>query len=413
MLRHGIARDVVTALAAMSRAYRGWGGSAPVTPVSHDGGELAFAGRTFEVLHRPGHSPGDTIFFDARPGELLAGDHLIKHISSNPLISLPLGGRSASPARPPARAADVPGVPAGHAGDAGRARPARPRRRVRRPRAADRRALRHARAPRAQVAGADRRAAALGARHRARRSGATSPSPRPTSRSARCSATSTCCSSAARSSRRSTTASSTSRRRRWTKSRSSSSRCWSRSSCCRPPRGRSTCPTRSCSWSAGRCSACCRGLPEVELNPDLVLVIFLPPLLYSAAFFANLRDLRADLRPITLLSIGLVLATCSWSRSVAHALIDALWPAAFVLGAIVGPTDPVAATAIARRLGVPAAARLDPRGRGAGQRRHRARGLQDRDRRRPAPSPSRCWTPAGSSSGRRRAGSRSGSPSAG
>ena len=96
------------------------------------------------------------------------------------------------------------------------------------------------------------------------------------------------------------------------------------------------------------------GMPEVELDPDLVLVIFLPPLLYSGAFFANLRDLRADLRPITLLSVGLVLATVLVVAAVAHALIDDLsWPAAFVLGAIVGPTDPVAATAIARRLGVP------------------------------------------------------------
>jgi CPA1 family monovalent cation:H+ antiporter len=96
------------------------------------------------------------------------------------------------------------------------------------------------------------------------------------------------------------------------------------------------------------------GMPEVELDPDLVLVIFLPPLLYSGAFFANLRDLRADLRAITLLSVGLVLATVVAVAAVAHALIDDLsWPAAFALGAIVGPTDPVAATAIARRLGVP------------------------------------------------------------
>ncbi len=95
------------------------------------------------------------------------------------------------------------------------------------------------------------------------------------------------------------------------------------------------------------------GLPEVELEPDLVLVIFLPPLLYSGAFFANLRDLRADLRTISLLSIGLVLATMLVVAVVAHELIGLSWPAAFALGAIVGPTDPVAATAIARRLGVP------------------------------------------------------------
>ena len=96
------------------------------------------------------------------------------------------------------------------------------------------------------------------------------------------------------------------------------------------------------------------GLPDVELDPDLVLLIFLPPLLYAAAFFANLRDLRADLRVISLQAIGLVLATMVVVAVVAHELVDGVsWPVAFTLGAIVGPTDPVAATAIARRLGVP------------------------------------------------------------
>jgi CPA1 family monovalent cation:H+ antiporter len=96
------------------------------------------------------------------------------------------------------------------------------------------------------------------------------------------------------------------------------------------------------------------GLPEVAMNPDLVLLIFLPPLLYTSAFFANLNDLRANLRPITLLSVGLVLFTMVLVAVVAHALIDGMsWPVAFTLGAIVGPTDPIAATAIARRLGVP------------------------------------------------------------
>ncbi len=97
MLRHGIPPDVVTALRSVSRAYRGWGGSTHVTTALSDGGELAFAGRTLSVLHRPGHSPSDTIFFDAASGDLLGGDHLIKHISSNPLISKPLGGRSGEP----------------------------------------------------------------------------------------------------------------------------------------------------------------------------------------------------------------------------------------------------------------------------------------------------------------------------
>lgn len=96
------------------------------------------------------------------------------------------------------------------------------------------------------------------------------------------------------------------------------------------------------------------GLSEVKLDPDLVLLLFLPPLLYTSAFFANLRELRTAIRPISLLAIGLVLVTMVAVAVVAHALVDGMsWPAAFALGAIVGPTDPVAGTAIARRLGVP------------------------------------------------------------
>jgi monovalent cation/hydrogen antiporter len=95
------------------------------------------------------------------------------------------------------------------------------------------------------------------------------------------------------------------------------------------------------------------GIPEVELEPDLVLLIFLPPLLYSAAFFSSLRDLRANIRPIGLLSVGLVAVTAVVVAGVAHWAVGLPWAAAFVLGAIVSPTDPVAATAIAERLGVP------------------------------------------------------------
>jgi glyoxylase-like metal-dependent hydrolase (beta-lactamase superfamily II) len=97
MLRHGIPRDVVTALRAVSRSFRGWGGSAPVDRRLADGEELAFAGRTLQALHRPGHSPSDTLFWDAERRVLIGGDHLIGHISSNPLISRPLGGRSGEP----------------------------------------------------------------------------------------------------------------------------------------------------------------------------------------------------------------------------------------------------------------------------------------------------------------------------
>ena len=82
------------------------------------------------------------------------------------------------------------------------------------------------------------------------------------------------------------------------------------------------------------------GIPDVELEPDLVLVLFLPPLLYSAAFFSSLRDLRANLRPISMLAIGLVVVTMCVVAVVAHALIDGLpWAMAFALGAIVAPTD--------------------------------------------------------------------------
>ena len=101
MLRHGVPRDVVTALRAVSRSFRGWGGSATVDCPLADGGTLAFAGRTFEVRHRPGHSPSDTLFWDAEHAVLIGGDHLIKHISSNPLISRPLGGRSGEPGTRP------------------------------------------------------------------------------------------------------------------------------------------------------------------------------------------------------------------------------------------------------------------------------------------------------------------------
>ena len=96
------------------------------------------------------------------------------------------------------------------------------------------------------------------------------------------------------------------------------------------------------------------GVPNVTLEPDLVLMIVLPPLLYSAAFFSSLRDLRRNLRSISLLSVGLVLATTFAVAAIAHALIDDLsWRAAVVLGAIVSPTDPIAATAIAERFNVP------------------------------------------------------------
>src|SRR5688572_22401475 len=95
------------------------------------------------------------------------------------------------------------------------------------------------------------------------------------------------------------------------------------------------------------------GIPEVELEPDLVLLVILPPLLYAAAFFTPLRELRRNVRAISALAVGLVLATMVAVAVVAHEALDFGWAESFVLGAIVSPTDPVAATAIARRLGVP------------------------------------------------------------
>jgi CPA1 family monovalent cation:H+ antiporter len=96
------------------------------------------------------------------------------------------------------------------------------------------------------------------------------------------------------------------------------------------------------------------GMPTVTLNPDVVLVVFLPLLVYAAAFFANLGDIRANMRSITLSSVGLVLATMVAVAIVAHALVDGMpWGAAFALGAIVSPTDPLAGAAIMRRLEFP------------------------------------------------------------
>ena len=95
------------------------------------------------------------------------------------------------------------------------------------------------------------------------------------------------------------------------------------------------------------------GLPSVELPPDLVLLIFLPPLLYSAAFFSSPSDLKANLRPIALLSVGLVLLTSVTVAVVGHMIVGLSWPAAFVLGVVVSPTDPVAVAATAERFGMP------------------------------------------------------------
>jgi glyoxylase-like metal-dependent hydrolase (beta-lactamase superfamily II) len=94
MLRHGIPAEIVTALRAVSASFRAWGSTVEVTrPLAH-GSELALGDRTLRVLHRPGHSPSDTVFLDQSRSILLAADHLIKHISSNPLLARPLDGQA-------------------------------------------------------------------------------------------------------------------------------------------------------------------------------------------------------------------------------------------------------------------------------------------------------------------------------
>jgi CPA1 family monovalent cation:H+ antiporter len=96
------------------------------------------------------------------------------------------------------------------------------------------------------------------------------------------------------------------------------------------------------------------GVPEIELEPELVLLVFVPPLVHAAGYQASPRRLLRDARPIALAAIVLVAATIVATAILAHALVDELsWPAAWVLGAVLAPTDLVAATAVFRRLGAP------------------------------------------------------------
>ncbi len=96
------------------------------------------------------------------------------------------------------------------------------------------------------------------------------------------------------------------------------------------------------------------GLPTVRLDPDLIFLVFLPPLLWAAAYFTSWRDFRANVRPIILLAVGLVMATAAAVASVAHAVLPGLgWAGAIMLGAIVSPPDAVSATAIMKQLYLP------------------------------------------------------------
>src|SRR6476620_9966728 len=94
------------------------------------------------------------------------------------------------------------------------------------------------------------------------------------------------------------------------------------------------------------------GLPSPELDPDLVFFVFLPPLLYAAAISVSTQELKENWAPISLLAVGLVLVTIRAVAAVANALLGIPWGAAFVLGAVLGPTDPVSAAAVLDRLGV-------------------------------------------------------------
>ena len=95
------------------------------------------------------------------------------------------------------------------------------------------------------------------------------------------------------------------------------------------------------------------GVPRVQLDPELVFLFFLPPLLFPAALYTSWRDFRLNLRPILLLAIGLVLITTVAIAFLAHYFMNLPLAAGFVLGAIISPPDAIAATAIAQRLRIP------------------------------------------------------------
>jgi CPA1 family monovalent cation:H+ antiporter len=95
-------------------------------------------------------------------------------------------------------------------------------------------------------------------------------------------------------------------------------------------------------------------LPHVEAKPEFLLIVFLPPLLYAAAWQTSWRDFRANLRPIMLLAVGFVVFTTFIVGGIAHWMIPGMtWAAAIALGAIISPPDAIAAVAITDRLGVP------------------------------------------------------------
>jgi monovalent cation/hydrogen antiporter len=95
------------------------------------------------------------------------------------------------------------------------------------------------------------------------------------------------------------------------------------------------------------------GLPPIELAPELVLLLILPPFIYTSAFLMSWREFQFNLRPITLLSVGGVVFTTIAVAAAAHWVMDLEWPIGFILGAIVSPPDAIAPLSIARRMEIP------------------------------------------------------------
>ena len=95
------------------------------------------------------------------------------------------------------------------------------------------------------------------------------------------------------------------------------------------------------------------GLPPVELAPELVLLLVLPPIIYNSAFLMSWHEFQFNLRPITLLAVGGVVFTTAAVATAAHWVMDLAWPIGFILGAIVSPPDAIAPLSIARRMEIP------------------------------------------------------------
>ena len=123
---------------------------------------------------------------------------------------------------------------------------------------------------------------------------------------------------------------------------------------------------------AGIALAFVPGMPTLELPPELILLLVLPPLIYSASVAMSWREFKFNLRPIILLAVGCVIFTAFAVAAATHYLIGLPWNVGFLLGAIVAPPDVVAPLAIARKLAHPPPHPGGARGRGTGQRRHRA-----------------------------------------